>query len=60
MDLMKIIQGQLTDVVMDQIAGQIGGNRQQTAAASEGILNTLIGALAKNSSKQECGYSMKT
>ncbi len=58
MDLMKIIQSQLTDVVLDQIAGQIGGNREQTATASNGILNTLIGALAKNSSNEDGAASL--
>ncbi len=58
MDLMKIIQSQLTDVVMDQIAGQIGGTREQTTEASSGVLNTLIGALAKNASNQDGASSL--
>ncbi len=58
MDLMKIIQSQLTDVVMDQIAGEVGGTREQTTSASHGILNTLIGALAKNTSNQQGAESL--
>ncbi len=58
MDLMQIIQNQLSDSVMDQLANQVGGDRQQTSAATQGILNTLIGAMAKNASSQEGASSL--
>lgn len=55
MDLMKIIQSQLTETVMDQLAQQVGGNRQQAASASNGILNALVGAMSKNAGQDEKG-----
>ncbi|MGK0390985.1 MAG: hypothetical protein ACI94Y_003745 [Maribacter sp.] len=53
MDLMKIIQSQLTETVMDQLAKQVGGNREQATTASNGILNALVGAMSKNAAKDE-------
>lgn len=58
MDLMQIIQSQLTDTVMDQLAGQIGGNRQQTSTATSGILNALVGAMSKNAAKEDGASSL--
>lgn len=58
MDLMKIIQSQLTETVMDQLAGQVGGNRQQTSTATGGILDALVGAMAKNTAKEEGASSL--
>lgn len=58
MDLMQIIQSQLTDSVMDQLAGQVGGNRQQTSTAANGIINALIGAMSKNATKEEGASSL--
>ncbi len=57
MDLMQLIQGQLTEGVMDQLVRQSGGNQQQTAAATNGILSTLIGAMAKNATSSQEGAS---
>ncbi len=58
MDLMQIIQGQLTETVMDQLTGQTGGNRQQTSTATSSILNALVGAMAKNASKEDGASSL--
>lgn len=55
MDLMKIIQSQLTETVMDQLAKQVGGNRDQATSASNGILNALVGAMSKNAANDEKG-----
>lgn len=47
--LFGLIQSYLTPDVMRQISTQIGSpNQEQTAVATTGALNTLIGALAKN------------
>ncbi|MEM1324993.1 MAG: DUF937 domain-containing protein [Bacteroidota bacterium] len=47
--LFDLIKTQLSDQVMDQIGNQLGTqDRRQTAVATEGALNTLISALAKN------------
>ncbi|MGB1217976.1 MAG: DUF937 domain-containing protein, partial [Saprospiraceae bacterium] len=57
-DLMQIIQNQLSDSVMNQLSNQIGGDKEQTSAATQGVLNTLIGAMAKNASSQEGASSL--
>lgn len=49
MDLMDLLQGQLSEGMIDQLSNQLGGaDKQQTAAAASGILSTLMGGLAKN------------
>ena len=51
MDLTSLIQGQVSEALIDQLAGQLGGaDRGQTAAATSGILSTLLGAMARNAS----------
>ena len=53
-NLMDLIQSQLSDGMIDQLTKQIGGaDKQQTATAANGIMNTLIGALAKNASSND-------
>ena len=50
-NLMDLMQGQLSDGLLDQLSNQIGGaDKQQTATAASGIMTTLMGALAKNAS----------
>lgn len=54
MDLMGLLQGQLSESMLDQLSQQIGGaDKQQTAAAATGIISTLMGGLAKNASSEE-------
>ena len=49
MDLMDLLQGQISDGLVDQLSQQLGGaDKQQTANAASGIMSTLMGALAKN------------
>lgn len=51
MDLTDLIKGQISDSLIEQLSGQLGGvDRQKTAAATEGILSTLLGAMARNAS----------
>ncbi len=52
MDLMDMIQSQVSDQLIGQLTSQLGGNvrPEQTAAATSGILATLMGAMAKNAS----------
>lgn len=48
-DLMDLLQGQLTEGLVDQLSQQLGGaDKQQTASAASGILSTLMSAMAKN------------
>lgn len=54
MDLTDLLQGQMPDGILDQLTNQLGGaDKQQTAAAASGIMETLVGALAKNASTPE-------
>ncbi|HQU59444.1 MAG TPA: DUF937 domain-containing protein [Saprospiraceae bacterium] len=53
-NLMDLLQGSLSEGMIDQLSQQLGGaNKQQTAAAASGIVTTLMGALAKNASSPE-------
>lgn len=56
MDLMSILQSQLSDDVLEQLGQQIGADKQQTAQAANGIMTSLLGGLANNAS-QEGGLS---
>lgn len=58
MDLMDLIQGNLSEGLIDQLSNQIGGDRQQTAVATSGIMSTLMGALAKNASTPDGANSL--
>ena len=43
-NLMDLLQGSLSEGMIDQLSQQLGGaNKQQTAAAASGIVTTLIG-----------------
>ncbi len=51
---MDLLQGQLPEGLVDQLSQQIGGaEKEQTATAASGIVNTLVSALARNASSQE-------
>jgi hypothetical protein len=52
MDLMQILQGQLSDDVLGQLSEQIGADKEQTASAANGIFATLLGGLANNASSE--------
>ena len=59
MDIMNLLQGQLSEGVLDQLTQQIGASdSKQTAAATAGIMNTLVGALAKNASNHDGAQSL--
>lgn len=48
MNIMDLLQGQISGDVLNQMSGQIGAEPQQTAAAANGIFASLLGGLAKN------------
>ena len=53
-DLLSMLQGQLSEGMLDQLTNQLdGADRQQTAVAASGIMSTLMGALAKNAAQPE-------
>lgn len=56
---MNLLQGSLSEGMIDQLSQQIGGaDKQKTAAAASGIVNTLMGALAKNAESREGAQSL--
>lgn len=52
MNLMDILNGQLSDQALGQISDHIGADPEQTAQAAQGIFGTLLGGLAKNASTE--------
>jgi hypothetical protein len=53
-NLIDLLQGQLSEGLLDQLTQQIGGaDKQKTAVAASGIMSTLMGALAKNAAQPE-------
>lgn len=53
MDLMELLQGQLGDGLIDQLAGQIGGEKEQTSTAVNGALSALLSGISKNVAQPE-------
>ena len=53
-NLMNLLQGSLSDNMVEQLSQQVGGaDKEKTEAAASGIVNTLMGALAKNAESTE-------
>lgn len=50
MDLFDILQKQVSGQVLDQLSQQIGAPKQQTKAATDGIMAAILGGLANNAS----------
>ena len=48
-NLMDLLQGQLSEGLIDSLTSQTGGaNRQQTGTAASLVMQTLMNAVAKN------------
>ena len=59
MDLMDLLQGQLSGNLVNFLGEQAGvDDQQKTQIATQGIVSTLIGALAKNASTPEGAQSL--
>jgi len=52
MNLMDILQGQVSDQMLGQLSQHIGAEPEQTAQATNGIFATLLGGLANNASSE--------
>lgn len=52
MNLMDILQGQLSEETLGQLSDHIGADKAQTADAANGIFATLLGGLANNASSE--------
>ncbi len=57
-NFLDLLQGQLSDGLINQLSSQIGANPQQTATAAQGIMTTLLSGLAKNASTPEGAASL--
>jgi hypothetical protein len=52
MNIMDILQGQLSDDMVGQLSEYIGAEPQQTVQAANGVFATLLGGLANNASSE--------
>ena len=53
-NLIDLLQGQLTEGLVENLASQLGGaDKQQTANAASGIISMITSALAKNAATPE-------
>ncbi|MFN0215025.1 MAG: DUF937 domain-containing protein [Saprospiraceae bacterium] len=52
MNLMDLLQGQISDEMLGQLSEHIGAQPEQTAQATNGIFATLLGGLANNASTE--------
>lgn len=53
-NLLDLLQGQLDDNLIGQLSNQLGGaDRQQTASAAQGVMSTLVSALARNAANPQ-------
>jgi hypothetical protein len=52
MNLMDVLQGQLSDDMIGQLSEHIGAEPQQTASAAQGVFATLLGGLANNANSE--------
>lgn len=52
MNLMDILQGQISDEMLGQLSDHIGAEPEQTAQAANGVFATLLGGLANNTSSE--------
>ena len=48
MDLLELLKGQLTPEVIGQLSQETGAAPEQTNAAAQGVLSTLLSGLSKN------------
>ena len=58
-NLLEMLQGQLSGQLIPELSKQVNAPEEQTAAAANGILSTLVGALSKNASTAEGAASLK-
>ena len=51
MNLIELVQDQLSDQLMDTLSQQIGGTREQTQTAASGAISTIVAAISKNAQR---------
>ncbi len=58
MDLIDLLQSQLSGNVIDQLSNQIGEDKEKTEVATSGIISMLTAALAKNAASPSGASSL--
>ncbi|MCB0688477.1 MAG: DUF937 domain-containing protein [Saprospiraceae bacterium] len=58
MNLLELLQDQLSGPVVDQLSKTIRADKEQTANAAEGVFATLVSALSRNAAKPEAGSAL--
>jgi len=58
MDLIDLLQSQLSGNVIDQLSNQIGEEKEKTEVATSGIISMLTAALAKNAASPSGASSL--
>jgi hypothetical protein len=51
MNLVEVIQSQLSDDMLESLSEKVGGSRAQTEAVANGAISTLVQALSKNTQR---------
>lgn len=57
-NLMDLLQGQLSEGLIDQLSNQLGADRKQTETAASTALSTIMSALAKNAATPDGASSL--
>ena len=58
MNLLELLEGQMSGQVVDQLSKELRTDSQTTKAAASGVFATLVSALAKNAAKPEQGTAL--
>ena len=55
MNLLELLEGQMSGQVVDQLSKELRTDSETTKAAASGVFATLVSALAKNAAKPDQG-----
>lgn len=58
MNILDLLQGQMSDGVVEQLSNQIRSDKERTTAATNGILATLVSALSRNVASPQGGSAL--
>ncbi len=58
MNLLDLLQGQMSDGVVEQLSKTIRADKETTSAAAQGVFATMVNALSRNAAKPERGNAL--
>ncbi len=58
MNILDLLQGQMSDGVVEQLSNQIRSDKERTTAAANGIFATLVSALSRNVASPQGGSAL--